>query len=306
MNFRQLSYFVAIADCGTMNRAAEQLRVAQTALGAQIKLLEEELGVALLERHSRGIEPTKAGRLLYARAREILALVDAARQEVANCEKKEPEAIRMGITPALMLVAGTEIAVTTRETIPQVSLRIVEAMSHVLIDMLQRGEVDFILCYDIPDHPQLARTALLQDDLVLVKQPEAGAKAEPVTFTAAIAHTLAMPEEGDSVRTSVTRIARDLGLQLQVAYEVRSIAAMKMLVAKGAAAAILPFASVVEEVRDGTLDARPIANPAVRRTLFLGHSRAGGPFRNTDTLTAAVRSSLSGMIEALGPLAHKL
>ena len=54
-------------------------------------------------------------------------------------------------------------------------------MSHVLVDTLSRGEVDFILCYDIPDLPHLSRTALLQDDLVLVTLP-GPRKGEPVAF----------------------------------------------------------------------------------------------------------------------------
>ena len=68
MNLRQLKYFVGVVEAGNMTRAAEQLHVAQTALGMQIRQLEEDLGVALLVRHSRGVEPTKAGALLLARA----------------------------------------------------------------------------------------------------------------------------------------------------------------------------------------------------------------------------------------------
>lgn len=55
MNLRQLKYFVGVIEAGNMTRAAEQLHVAQTALGMQIRQLEEDLGVALLVRHSRGV-----------------------------------------------------------------------------------------------------------------------------------------------------------------------------------------------------------------------------------------------------------
>ena len=68
MNLRQLRYFLSVVEAGNMTRAADQLHVAQTALGMQIKQLEESLGVALLVRHSRGVEPTPAGKLL-ARSR---------------------------------------------------------------------------------------------------------------------------------------------------------------------------------------------------------------------------------------------
>ena len=210
-----------------------------------------------------------------------------------------------GFTPALMLVAGTELALTVRERLPQVFLSMVEAMSHVQVEMLLRGEVDFILGYDIPDLPQISRVALLQDDLVLVTLP-GPKKGTPIALVDALDESLTMPEEGDSIRNTVTRLARDLGLEVKIAYEVRSISAMKALVSRGAASSILPYASVADEVRAGTLDARRIVTPAVRRTLFLASSQKTGPFRNEAGLTRAVRSSLAGFLELLDPLAEPL
>jgi len=305
MNLRQLKYFVGVLEAGNMTRAADHLHVAQTALGMQIRQLEEDLGVALLMRHSRGVEPTKAGSLLYARALAILKEVEETRKDVRACEREESEAIRLGITPALMLVCGTEIAMTVREQLPNVFLSIVEAMSHVLTETLARGEADFILCYDVPNLPQFARTALLQDDLVLVTPPRGGS-GTAIPFVEALEENIAMPEEGDSVRTVAARTARDLGLELKVSYEVRSISAIKSLVMRGAASAILPYFAALDEVRAGKLDARPITMPALKRTLFLASSKQHGPFKNEAGLTGAVRSSLTGLLDALGPLAQPL
>jgi LysR family transcriptional regulator, nitrogen assimilation regulatory protein len=179
MNLRQLKYFVSVVEAGNMTRAADQLHVAQTALGMQIRQIEEDLGVALLIRHSRGIEPTKAGRLLHARALAILKLVEEAKSEVSACDREESESIRLGITPALMMIAGPEIILAVRKHLPQVFLNVVEGMSHVLFDTLSRGDVDFILCYDVPDSPQFSRIGLLQDDLVLVTLP-GPRKGEPL------------------------------------------------------------------------------------------------------------------------------
>jgi LysR family nitrogen assimilation transcriptional regulator len=305
MNLRQLKYFVGVVEAGNMTRAAEQLHVAQTALGMQIRQLEEDLGVALLVRHSRGVDPTKAGSLLHTRAISILKEVEEARKDVRACEREDSEAIRLGVTPALMLVCGTEIAMTVREQLPNVFLSIVEAMSHVLIETLARAEADFILCYDVPDLPQFSRIALLQDDLVLVTPPR-DSNGKPIAFVDALDESIAMPDEGDSVRTVVTRTARDLGLELKIAYEMRSISAMKSLVMRGAASAILPYFAVLDEVRAGKLDARPITMPAIKRTLFLTSSKQRGPFKNEAGLTGAVRSSLAGLLDALGPLAQPL
>jgi LysR family nitrogen assimilation transcriptional regulator len=305
VNLRQLKYFVAIVEAGNMTRAAEQLHVAQTALGMQIRQLEEDLGVALLTRHSRGVEPTRAGKLLCARAVAILKMTDEARQDVAACEREGSETIRLGITPALMLVCGTEIALTVREQLPQVFLSIIEAMSHVLVESLLRGEADYILGYDVPDLPQLSRIALLQDDLVLATPPGPD-KDKPIPFVDVLDEVLAMPEEGDTVRAVVARTARDLGLDLKITYEVRSVSAMKSLVARGSASSVLPYFAVLDEVRSGKLDARPITMPPLRRTLFLASANQRPAFKNEAGLNGAVRSSLTGLLEALGPLAQPL
>ncbi len=305
MNLRQLKYFLCVADTGNMTRAAQQLHVAQTALGMQIRQLEENLGVSLLVRHSRGVEPTPAGQALRRRAKAILDLIEEARTEISAFSNREAETIRLGITPALMLIIGTEIALTMRERVPQVQLSMVEAMSHVLTDTLARGETDYILCYDVPDQPQFSRTPILQDDLVLVTLPD-GAPRRPVPFAEVLQHDLAMPEQGDTVRTAVADAARSLGRELRIAHEVRSVSAMKSLVARGAAVSILPYFAVIDEVRDGKLDARQIVAPPIRRTLYLTNARQRAPFANADAFTASIRSSLTIVTDALGPLAHPL
>ena len=303
MNLRQLKYFVGVV-AGNMTRAAEQLHVAQTALGMQIKQIEDDLGVALLLRHSRGVEPTKAGKLLYDRAVEILKRVETTRKEVIAAEGDPVEVIRLGITPALMAAVGPDIALAARKQMPHVFLSMAEAMSHVQTGMLERGEVDVILGYDIPNQPQFLRTALMQDDLFLVLKPGHRPK-RAVTLAEAIEQELAMPEPGDTVRSAVSRAAKELGRELKVAYEVRSVSAMKSLVWRGVASSILPLFSVAEEVKAGQLEARQITSPPVRRTLYLASSAQRATFRHAEGLAATIRQSLDGMIQRLGPLAYE-
>jgi LysR family transcriptional regulator, nitrogen assimilation regulatory protein len=305
MNLRQLKYFVSVVDAGSMTRAAEELHVAQTALGMQIRQIEEDLGVALLVRHSRGVEPTEAGGFLYGRALAILKLVEETRAEVSAYNREDRETIRFGINSALMAITGTEIALTVRDHFPQVFLSMVEEFSHVLIEMLIHQEIDFILCYDVPDLPQLSRIALLQEDFVLITSPSAR-EGNPITFAECLEHSLALPEAGSAVRNSIARLARELGLELKIAYEVRSDSAMKSLVRRGVASSIIPYALVIDEVHAGKLDAHPIVTPPVRHTLFLASSRQRSPFRSEAGLTGAVRSSLRGYLEVLGPLAEPL
>ncbi|MFO1304827.1 MAG: LysR family transcriptional regulator [Burkholderiales bacterium] len=303
MNLRQLRYFVKIVELGNMTRAAESLFVAQPALGMQIRQLEEDLGVALLVRHSRGVEPTAAGMLLHDRAREILELVEQTRRDVAAQDGEGTEAIRLGLTPMLMLVVGPDIVVNVRDRVPHVILRVVEDMSHVLVDHLSRGEIDFALAYDVPETPQVTLTPLLREDLVLVTLPSPR-KSTSVTAAEALRETLALPESGDTIRELVVRAARELGLEAKIAFEVRSISGIKNLILRGAASGVLPYGSVLDEVRTGKLQALPIASPPLQRTLSLAAFNRRTPFRNEPALRREIRSSLTVLTDKLGPLAR--
>lgn len=305
MNLRQLRYLIGIIDAGNMTRAAATLNVAQTALGAQIRQLEDDLGIALLRRHSRGIEPTEAGRLLHARGLAILKAVEEARRDAIALAAAREERVRFGITPALMLIVGADLIERVGQECPQVSLTLIEAMSHVLLPDLLSGALDAVLCYDLPDDPRLERTAFLQEDLVFVSRPgvETG---DAVPLASALRHALAMPEEADTLRLAVAAAARETGAELKVAHEVRSISAMKTLAVRGTASCILPMAAVAEEVAAGSLEARPIVAPSVRRTLYLASSAQRPKLRCHRPLAVAVRAALARLLDVLGPLAHPL
>ena len=288
-----------------MTRAAQELHIAQPALGMQIRQLEEDLGTTLLVRHSRGVEVTAAGALLHQHAVAILALLETARREVIAAGGDESEAIRLGLTPALMLTVGVPIAVAARDRLPHVFLSLSEAMSHVLAETLLRGELDVALGYDLPEGAGLERTPLLEEDLVFVTPP--GTKrGEHIALRDVLDEPLVLPEASDSVRKRVVEAARTLGVDPHISFEVRSIPAIKSLIARGMAAGVLPYASVLAEVRAKTLEARRITSPTLRRTLYFALRSGQPPVRNAVALRALVRSCLSELIEALGPLAHPL
>ncbi|MFT3718224.1 LysR family transcriptional regulator [Pseudorhodoferax sp.] len=303
MNLRQLRYFAKVVETGNMTRAAAELLVAQPALGMQVRQLEEDLGVALLRRHSRGVEATPAGALLYQRACAILGLVEQTRREIASMAPDAVQAVRLGMTPSLMLAIGAALAVRVREALPHVRLSLAEEMSHVLVDQLVREELDLALAYGVPEHPAVARVALHHEDLVLVTLP-GGAPRRPVALAEALEERLAIPERRDVVRETVTEAAHAAGLEVRLAYEVRSIAAIKGLVLRGEAASILPYASVISEVQAGLLDARAVVAPALRRTLYLAWPQRRGPLPHEAALVAEIRAALEDLTARLGALAH--
>ncbi|MFZ4285973.1 LysR family transcriptional regulator [Variovorax sp. HJSM1_2] len=306
MNLRQLKYFVKIVETGNMTRAAADLLVAQPALGKQVRQLEESVGVPLLLRHSRGVEATPAGQLLYARAQAILQLVEDTRRDVAALDPHAAATmIRLGMTPSLMLALGPEIAVQTREQLPQVFLSVAEEMSHVLVELLARDALDLALAYEAPDVPQLTRIPLQQEDLVLVTLPGPLA-GQPITLSEALEERLVLAERRDVVRELVERAVHENGLEMTLAYEVRSIAAFKSLILRGEATSIMPYASVIQEEQQGLLQVRPIVEPTLRRTLYLVAPQRRAALRHEDQLVAIIRKALAAFAAQLGAQVHPL
>ncbi len=115
-----------VVEAGNMTAAAQRLGLAQPALGAQIKQLEDELGVKLLVRHSRGVEATEAGKLLAERARSILSEVDRTRTELRTLGARHADHLVLGVNPSIVLMLGADLLHRAREEMPDVALSLVE------------------------------------------------------------------------------------------------------------------------------------------------------------------------------------
>jgi LysR family nitrogen assimilation transcriptional regulator len=125
-----------------------------------------------------------------------------------------------------------------------------------------------------------------------------------VTFAEAVARELVMPEPRDSVRTLVAQTARELGLELRLAHEIRSISGIKSLILHGAAMGILPYGTVLAEVRARVLGTRPIVQPTLRRTLYL--ASAGDRLTSELALIGVLQQALRLLAREMGALGHPL
>jgi len=145
MELRHLRYFVAIAEERSITRAAERLWIAQPGLSTQIRRLEAELGVALLERHTRGVDLTDAGEVFLERARAALAAADLARSTGESLEAGVVGTVRLGVateTPAA--VVPSVLAAFARER-PEVEVTVVESYGGTLVRDLRDGRLDALV-----------------------------------------------------------------------------------------------------------------------------------------------------------------
>ena len=142
MDLRQLRYFIGVAERGGFGAAASGLNVAQSALSRHIKMLEHELGGALLVRGSRGVELTESGKVLLARGRWLMAAIDDIRAEVRTENRELSGTVRLGAPSTLADIFYAPLAKLFADRFPRAVLELSEGLTEEMTDRLLRADLD--------------------------------------------------------------------------------------------------------------------------------------------------------------------
>jgi LysR family nitrogen assimilation transcriptional regulator len=275
MNLKQLIYFTKIIEHGNITRAAQTLGLAQTALGVQIRNLEDEIGVPLFERHSRGVRPTRAGKILETHAHDILQRIDAAAEEVRGAAGLRQISFVIGVTPSIMRLVGAELLTVSQKT-DAASFRFVEELSFQLLAALSREEIDYAFAFNIQPTPGVYRQAVLEERLYFITADKPGRNSGPIGLEEILRSDLALLSSRDIIWTIIHRAAARRSLTADIAFEVQSTGAIKALVERGVATSVMPYGIIAEELSRNAFFARPIADTDLVRTLYLIWSKRSG------------------------------
>ena len=302
MELRQLRYLVRVLELGSVTKAAESLRISQPAVGEQIRNLEEELGASLLVRHSRGIEPTEAGRLLVAKARAILLQVDDARAAVRGMSTGLRGSVTIGLTPGLTEASAAPVIEACARAYPGIMLNVVEDLSSSLIRRVAAGGEQLCLAvvsgFEVATTPGLAATRLFEEELYAVAHPTMlGRSNEPIEFAELAQYRLILLGNGTAfqehgLKARLLSLAGAACLSLSIVNEISAISVVKQLAEREIGVAVLPWDTVRQLVEAGRLCARRIVEPCVSRTLHLVWST----WRELTTAEAAVRTVLGRVV----------
>ncbi|MCW3779151.1 LysR family transcriptional regulator [Lactobacillus sp. PFC-70] len=168
MNFRQLEYFLAVADAGQITAAAQQLHMAQPPLSYQLKQLEAELGVTLLHRTSSGTSLTPAGVLLRDYAQQLLDLRERADSQVRSLGQGLAGVLSVGvISSSIGAMPNAKLRTLTRHY-PKVQIRLFEDNTYGLIDRLEKHLIDVAIVRTPFTAPRLASKDLKTESMVAV------------------------------------------------------------------------------------------------------------------------------------------
>jgi LysR family transcriptional regulator, nitrogen assimilation regulatory protein len=244
LDLRQLEYFVALADTGTISGAASRIGIAQPSMSEALARLENQLNVQLVLRSARGTQLTEAGAVLAKHGREILKNIDATLERVRREGGVARGSVAIGLTQGIGSILSVPLAETVQVELPSVKVRISEGGERHVLEWLDSGQIDFAILYYGFDYTDFDVQPLLEEELFLVSAVDNWPPADKRTgFGQSI--ELKDLKEIPLVLPSaqqcplIDQLARSNSIQLDIKVEMDSLRQIAALVSRASAYTIM-------------------------------------------------------------------
>lgn len=239
---RQLQYFIAVAEQGSVTRAAQNLSISQSSVTEALKELEGDLGVELFERHPRGLSITHNGHQFLRHATKILGTVSDARNAFSETQENTGGTLNIGVTS---LVAGyvlSDLLARYRRACPGVEVSAIEDNGSYLEHLLIGGELDVavMVISNLRDRMALQAEILETSPYRLWLPMGHPLVSADIISIADIAREPLIMLTVDEIEENTGKLLSALGARPHVAFRTRSVEAVRSLVATGAGVALLP------------------------------------------------------------------
>jgi LysR family hydrogen peroxide-inducible transcriptional activator len=274
ITLRQLRYLEALAQHRHFGRAAEACAVTQPALSMQIRELERELKIDLVERRAGSIELTETGVEVARRGERVLAaardLVDFARRS----GRLLSGGIKLGIIPTLAPYVLPKLLPVLQERYPELHLELHETQTKILLEELAGGELDLVLLALPVVDAEIETIRMFEDRFLLAVPAE-----DPLPATARVSATqvdqrrLILLEEGHCLRDQALSYCAGAPHVAPIALGATSLATVMQMVANGYGVTLVPEVAIDVEVRDERVKLLRFARPEPGRMIGLGWRR---------------------------------
>lgn len=294
MNLRDLRYLVALADERHFGKAAERCFVSQPTLSAQVRKLEDYLGVALLERQPRRLSLTPAGEKIVERARRLLqeadAIVDLARAD------RDPLAgtLKLALIPTVGPYLLPQVARRLKRALPRLRLLLYEYQTAPLLDRLRTGEIDMGILA-LPIALDGLEAAPLYDEPFTLAVPALHALAarERVRVEDLEGETLLLLEDGHCLRDQALEVCSRVGTHEEQDYRATSLETLRQMVAAGHGVTLLPELAADAPVGSARgLRIKPFVRPAPARTIGAVWRKSSTRGPAIDAIAQTIRNTI--------------
>ena len=301
MNLRDLRYLLALADHRHFGRAAEASHVSQPTLSTQIRKLEEELGVALVERAPRKVMLTEAGAEIAQRARSVIAEVEQMREIARLAHDPESGTLRLGLFPTLGPYLLPHVVGPLRARYPKLELLLVEEKTAALIARLREGRIDAAVLALPVDDDGLAHAPLFDEPFLLAvpeHHPLAGQRRRRLSLDALRHEHLLLLEDGHCLREQALDVCQLAGAGEKDGFRATSLETLRQMVAAGVGMTLLPVLATKPPVPpQPNLRLMAFAAPAPQRRVALFWRRSSARAAFLRGFAAALARLPEGLLE---------
>ena len=285
LKLKDLRYLVAVADQRHFGRAAARCFVSQPTLSAQLKKLEQSLGVQLIERAPNNVTLTPAGEEIVARARRIL---EASDEVVALARsQRDPLAgrLRVALLPTIGPYLLPRVAPLIRKSLPRLELRLYEYQTAPMLEKLRGGELDLgILALPVDLAGLDSRELYREPFLLALPERHPLAAHDSVRVADLNGETLLLLEDGHCLRDQALEVCSRAGVREQQDFRATSLETLRQMVATGAGVTLLPELAGSGAYRSARgVALRPFVRPAPLRHI-------GAVWRKSSARRAAIEA----------------
>ncbi|MGZ9189269.1 MAG: transcriptional regulator CynR [Nitrospira sp.] len=275
MEFRHLRYFLAVADALHFTKAAEGLSVSQPALSAQVKQLEQEVGVPLFDRVGRSVQLTRAGAIFREHARRALREMELAQLAIAEAEGLQRGTLTVGVVQTVNAYLIPEIVTRFSTLHPQVGLKLDELSGPDIEAGVRGGLLDVGIGFLPVSSDRIESQSLFEEDFVLITSPgHRFAKRRHLSLSSLTDESLILLPSIFCTRRLLNASFEQAGIQPKIIVEMNSIEGILATVRTSKLATILPRLSLGLD-RHPALRGITLKNPTPRRGIGLLWKKGG-------------------------------
>lgn len=245
MNLRDLEYLIAVDEERHFHRAAARCFVSQPTLSGQLKKLEQELGVLLIERTNRQVSMTAAGKAVVEHARKVLAETAAIKDVARNFQDPMMGDVRVGIIPTIAPYLLPIIMPHLHNHFKNLKLWLYEYQTHICLEKLQNAELDcLILALPIDKHDFYEMDLFREPFRLAVNREQLLAKKKKLNLGDIAQQKLLLLEEGHCLRGHILDICMLAGVKEQTDFQATSLETLRHMVGEGMGMTLMPELAV--------------------------------------------------------------
>ena len=295
MDIRQIQYFVALFEEGSVTRAAKRMHVVQPAISQQIKRLEMNAGVQLFDRDAHGTVPTPLAREFYDRCINVLTELERARALLSVAAERRSGKLAVGSQASYCQFVIPRALERFHEVYPGIELSAREGYRSDLIEWINPGEIDFALLSTTKDLLTLRTRAMSREDLVVVGHASTLAGCQSLEGARVSAFRLVLPSRYKSMRNLIDAQFGLHDLVLRPDMEIDSMQSLLRVVSRPGWISIVPRSALSNDGPGEPLMGVALEKPSIQRNVVVAWSAQKAPSEYMDDFVAILREMIAAI-----------